>query len=149
MRGDEKAAVDEALAEMEETGRGKVASWCVQEEVLGHGAVGAFLTHCGWNSTVESICGGMAMICWPFFAEQQTNCRYLCREWGVGVEIEGEVKRDKVEAIVREVMEGKRGREMRVSAREWKERAMRAVGIGGSSLKGLERLVSFLKNGCN
>ncbi|XP_020594762.1 7-deoxyloganetin glucosyltransferase-like [Phalaenopsis equestris] len=149
VRGHEGAAADEVLVRMEEDGRGKVAAWCVQEEVLGHGAVGVFLTHCGWNSTVESICGGVPMICWPFFAEQQTNCRYVCGEWGLGVEIEGEVRREKVEGIVREVMEGEKGREMRVRAREWKERGRRAAEIGGSSSEGLERLVSFLRKRCN
>ncbi|KAI0494753.1 hypothetical protein KFK09_024896 [Dendrobium nobile] len=149
VRGEEKAAIDEVLEGVEETGRGKMARWCVQEEVLGHRAVGGFLTHCGWNSTMESICGGVGMICWPFFAEQQTNCRYVCGEWGIGAEIEGDLKRDKVEGIVREVMEGEKGKEIRVRAREWKERARRAVAIGGSSFEGLERLVSFLRNGCN
>lgn len=151
VRGDEKekGEVDEVLKGMEESGRGRVGRWCGQEEVLGHEAVGAFLTHCGWNSTVESLCGGVGMICWPFFAEQTTNCRYVCGEWGVGVEIEGEVKREKVEGIVREVMGGEKGREMRGRAKEWKETARRAVGIGGSSEEGLERLVDFLKRGCS
>ncbi|KAH0878236.1 hypothetical protein HID58_065630, partial [Brassica napus] len=69
--------------------RGMMASWCPQEKVIYHPAIGGFLTHCGWNSTLESLCGGVPMICWPFFAEQPTNCKFCCDEWGVGMEIGG------------------------------------------------------------
>lgn len=62
--------------------------------MLAHPSVGAFLTHSGWNSTVEGICGGVPMLCWPFFAEQQVNCRYACTTWGVGLEIYSDVKRE-------------------------------------------------------
>ncbi|KAL0325498.1 UNVERIFIED_CONTAM: 7-deoxyloganetin glucosyltransferase [Sesamum radiatum] len=33
------------------------------------------------------------MICWPFFAEQQTNCWYCCTKWNIGMEIDSDVKR--------------------------------------------------------
>ncbi|KAF7803731.1 7-deoxyloganetin glucosyltransferase-like [Senna tora] len=93
--------------------RGFISSWCEQEKVLNHPSIGGFLTHCGWNSMTESLCAGVPMACWPFFADQQPNCRYACREWGIGIEIENDVKREEVEKLVIELMEGEKGKQMR------------------------------------
>ncbi|KAG2636648.1 hypothetical protein PVAP13_2NG416303, partial [Panicum virgatum] len=128
---------------LEETeGRGRVTSWCPQEAVLRHEAVGAFLTHCGWNSMLESICAGVPMLCWPFAADQQTNSRMACTEWRVGVELSEDPGREEVEAAIRQVMGGGRGQELRRSAAEWKDKAALAAWPGGSSCVNLERVVS-------
>ncbi|KAG2659339.1 hypothetical protein PVAP13_1KG347100 [Panicum virgatum] len=119
-------------------GRCLLASWCEQEAVLRHEAVGVFLTHSGWNSTTESLCAGVPMLCWPFFAEQQTNCRYACAEWGVGMEVAGDVRREALEARIREAMAGDKGREMRRRAEEWKEAAVQATQPGGR-LQGVDQ----------
>ncbi|KAA8545617.1 hypothetical protein F0562_020401 [Nyssa sinensis] len=95
----------------ETKGRGLMAKWRPQEEVLNHPAIEGFLTHSGWNSTIESLCGGVPMVCWPFFAEQQTNCRFACTAWGVGMEIDNDVERNEVEKLVRELMDGEKGEE--------------------------------------
>ncbi|CAL5189413.1 unnamed protein product [Lathyrus oleraceus] len=126
---------------LEETkNRGMLSSWCPQEEVLDHSAIGGFLTHSGWNSTLESVCGGVPMICWPFFAEQQTNCRFCCHEWGIGLEIE-DAKRDKIESLVKEMVEGGKGKEMKEKALEWKKLAQNAAsGPNGSSFMNLEKM---------
>ncbi|KAF8688252.1 hypothetical protein HU200_042377 [Digitaria exilis] len=122
-------------------GRALLTTWCPQEAVIQHEAVGVFLTHSGWNSTLESLCAGVPMLSWPFFAEQQTNCRYKRTEWGVGMEIGGEVRRDEVAAIIKEAMEGEKGREMWRRAQEWKEKAVKVTRPGGPAETNLDRLI--------
>ncbi|PSR99870.1 7-deoxyloganetin glucosyltransferase [Actinidia chinensis var. chinensis] len=122
--------------------RGMLASWAPQEEVLAHSSVGGFLTHCGWNSTLESISSGVAVVCWPFFAEQQTNCWYCCGELGIGMEIDNDVKREEVERLVRELMVGEKGKEMKERAMGWKRLAEEATqSSSGSSFLNLDKLV--------
>ncbi|XP_071737708.1 7-deoxyloganetin glucosyltransferase-like [Rutidosis leptorrhynchoides] len=103
--------------------RSMFASWCPQEKVLNHPSIGGFLTHCGWNSTLESISCGIPMICWPFFAEQQTNCWYICNQWGIGIEMDDDVDRKQVEKLVKILMAEKKGEELRERARVWKKKA--------------------------
>ncbi|XP_047172009.1 linamarin synthase 1-like [Vigna umbellata] len=114
-------------------GRGFITHWCIQEQVLSHPSVGVFLTHCGWNSTLESISAGVPMMCWPFFAEQLTNCRYICTTWGIGVEINHDVKREEISTLAKEMMKGEKGMEMRQNCLELKKKAARAIQVGGSS----------------
>ncbi|XP_030528263.1 7-deoxyloganetin glucosyltransferase-like [Rhodamnia argentea] len=121
--------------------RGFISGWCPQERVLYHPSIGGFLTHCGWNSTIESLSAGVPMLCWPCFAEQQTNCKYICDDWGVGLEMNGDAKRDEVERLVRELMEGEVGKKMRSKAMEWKKLAEEAAGEEGSSSMNLDKLL--------
>ncbi|KAL6606712.1 hypothetical protein ACP70R_042365 [Stipagrostis hirtigluma subsp. patula] len=139
VRGDAAVLPPEFVAET--AGRGLMASWCPQEEVLGHPAVGAFLTHSGWNSTLEAMSGGVPVLSWPFFADQPTNCRYQCSEWGVGLEIDSNVRRDAVASLITEIMEGEQGKKMRTKAREWRDKAVEAAKPGGSSHRNFDELV--------
>ncbi|GJM86893.1 hypothetical protein PR202_ga02793 [Eleusine coracana subsp. coracana] len=140
--GEKAVLPEEFVAETKE--RGIFLSWCPQRQVLAHPSVGLFLTHSGWNSTLESMCAGVPMICWPFFAEQMTNCRYVCAKWGVGVEIDGDVRREEVARLVREAMDGEKGRDMREKAMVWKEKARAATDEAGTSSVNISRLVEFL-----
>ncbi|KAA8530838.1 hypothetical protein F0562_005538 [Nyssa sinensis] len=137
--GDSAILPEEFIEEIKD--RGLLVSWCPQEQVLSHPSVGVFLTHCGWNSILESICGGVPLICWPFFAEQQTNCRYACTEWGIGMEVNEDVKRNEIEALVKEMMEGDKGKHMREKALEWKKKAEEATDVGGSSYNNFDRFI--------
>ncbi|KAM7505336.1 hypothetical protein LguiB_004240 [Lonicera macranthoides] len=123
--------------------RGFIASWCPQEQVLNHPSIGGFFTHGGWNSIIESLSAGVPMICFPFFADQLMNCRYMCTEWEVGMEINSDLNKDEVERLVRELMEGEKGKKMKNKALGWKEIAEKATSAGGSSSTN----ESYLTNG--
>ncbi|KAM3382015.1 7-deoxyloganetin glucosyltransferase [Capsicum galapagoense] len=129
---------------IEETkNRGMLASWCSQEEVLSHPAIGGFLTHSGWNSTLESITSGVPMMCWPFFAEQQTNCWFTVSKWDIGMEIDNNVRRDEVESLVRELMVGEKGKKMKNKAMEWKILAeISAQESKGSAFENIEKVIN-------
>jgi len=122
--------------------RGLLITWTPQEKILKHPSVGGFLTHCGWNSILESIVGGVPMICWPAWAEQCTNCWFLCKHWGLGLEITN-VTREEVERLVRELMVGENGKMMKAKALEWKKVAEDAVTAPtGSSYMNFDNLIN-------
>uniref|UniRef100_A0A0E0LW82 UDP-glycosyltransferases domain-containing protein n=1 Tax=Oryza punctata TaxID=4537 RepID=A0A0E0LW82_ORYPU len=67
-------------------GRGRVVrGWAPQMEILRHGAVGAFLTHCGWNSTLEGVAAGVVLLAWPMKADQFIDARLVVDLHGAGV----------------------------------------------------------------
>ncbi|KAL6984118.1 7-deoxyloganetin glucosyltransferase [Sarracenia purpurea var. burkii] len=139
--GDGGAFPPEFEAEIRE--RGLLVSWSPQERILSHPSVGGFLTHCGWNSILESIVGGVPMICWTNIAEQPTNSWFICNHWGLGMEI-SEVEREEVERLVRELMVGESGKKMKAKAEEWKKVAEHATAVAppGSSYANFDRLVN-------
>ncbi|KAH0680169.1 hypothetical protein KY285_021197 [Solanum tuberosum] len=141
--GDSAILPHEFLAETKE--RGLLGGWCPQEQVLSHPSIGGFLTHCGWNSTFESISYGVPMLCWPFFADQQTNSWFNCNRWGIGMEIDSNVKREVIEELVRELMVGEKGKEMKENALKWKKLAEKAINSSdGSSYMNFDKLVSHV-----
>ncbi|KAL3621138.1 hypothetical protein CASFOL_036050 [Castilleja foliolosa] len=141
----------------EERTKGKgliIRGWAPQVMILDHPSVGAFVTHCGWNSTMEGICSGLPMVTWPAFAEQFYNEKLVTEVLGIGVSVgnkkylanvscEG-VRKEAVEAAVRRVMVGEEAEGMRNRAKSYKEMARKAVEEGGSSYSDLNALIDEL-----
>ncbi|XP_050364372.1 mogroside IE synthase-like [Argentina anserina] len=147
VRESEAAKVPENFIE-ETTEKGLVVSWCSQLEVLAHEAVGCFITHCGWNSTLESLSLGVPLVGIPQWTDQSTNAKYIRDVWKIGIKAqpdeEGIVRRAEVEHCISEIMEGHRGKELRKNAMKWKDLAQKAVDEGGSSDKNIDEFIETL-----
>ncbi|KAJ4756963.1 Glycosyltransferase [Rhynchospora pubera] len=114
-----------------------VPSWAPQVKVLAHMATGGFLSHCGWNSTLESVSQGVPMITWPLYAEQRMNALMLVD--GVGIALrpvareDGLVERGEVATVVKELIDGERGKVVLRKVKELQEAAISALSPQGSS----------------
>ncbi|XVF36319.1 hypothetical protein REPUB_Repub19eG0048000 [Reevesia pubescens] len=134
-----------------------IRGWAPQTMILDHPATGGFLTHCGWNSILESITLGVPMVTWPLSAEQFYNEKFVTRVLRIGVEVGVEswslaimesrsfVEEEKIEKAVNELMTGgEEAVERRKRAKEFSEAAKRAVKEGGSSSSNLIALLDEL-----
>ncbi|CAH8317172.1 unnamed protein product [Eruca vesicaria subsp. sativa] len=135
--------------ELEE--RGMFVEWCPQERVLAHPAVACFLSHCGWNSTVEALSSGVPIVCLPQWGDQVTNAVYVVDVFKAGVRLgRGEVGDEKI--VSREVVEeklleatvGEKAVELRENALRWKKEAEVSMGCGGSSDRNFGEFVDKL-----
>uniref|UniRef100_A0A5B7A6W3 Putative UDP-glucosyltransferase family 1 protein n=1 Tax=Davidia involucrata TaxID=16924 RepID=A0A5B7A6W3_DAVIN len=124
--------------------RGYIVKWAPQEEVLAHPAVGGFWTHSGWNSTLESIVTGVPMICWPYFADQQMNSRFVGEVWKLGIDMKDTCDRVIVEKMIIDLMELRRDEFMR-SADQMAKLARKSVSEGGSSYCNLDCLIEDIR----
>lgn len=125
--------------------RGCIVNWAPQKEVLAHKAVGGFFSHCGWNSTLESICEGVPLICRPGFGDQRVNTRYVCHVWRIGLALENKfLERCEIERVVRRLLLDDEGKEMRARAKELKETIALSISRGGSSYNSLNMLVALI-----
>ncbi|XP_039142582.1 scopoletin glucosyltransferase-like [Dioscorea cayenensis subsp. rotundata] len=133
-----------------------IRGWAPQLLILNHKAVGGFMTHCGWNSTLEGVCAGLPMITWPLFADQFYNEKLVVDVLKIGVAVgmkEHVLKPEdrplihgmEIERAVNCVMGvGEEAEAMRKRARELGEMAKSAVMVDGSSYTELTRLISEL-----
>ncbi|KAK3138071.1 hypothetical protein QOZ80_5AG0364040 [Eleusine coracana subsp. coracana] len=131
---------------IESSNHSKIVSWCAQGRVLSHGAVGCFVTHCGWNSVAEALAAGVPVVGYPWWSDQFTNARFVVDEYRVGVRLPKPVTRDALRACVDKVMmSGPEAAAFQVNAAAWKEEAGAAVAHGGSSDRNLEAFVADVR----
>ncbi|KAJ4812556.1 UDP-glycosyltransferase 83A1 [Rhynchospora pubera] len=138
-----KEWVDEFLETNKEKCR--IVSWAPQQQVLAHGSVACFMSHCGWNSTLEGVRNGLPFLCWPYFTDQFINQSYICNVWRNGLKMEadesGIVSRERVRDRVKELLASE---EIATRVQELKESAGRSLSIGGTTYQNFKRFVNLM-----
>jgi UDP:flavonoid glycosyltransferase YjiC (YdhE family) len=145
---EEKLSCREELEE-----RGMIVTWCSQVEVLSHPSLGCFVTHCGWNSTLESLVSGVPVVAYPHWSDQGTNAKLIQDVWKTGVRVtaneDGIVESDEIKRCLELVIGGgEEGGEMRRNAKKRRDLAREATKEGGSSYENLKSFVDEIKEGC-
>ncbi|GJM90449.1 hypothetical protein PR202_ga06730 [Eleusine coracana subsp. coracana] len=128
-------------------GRGMVVPWSPQERVLAHASTACFLTHCGWNSTLETLAAGVPVVAFPQWGDQCTDAKFLVDQLRVGVRLRAKpLGRDAVSGRPwRRSWAGQEAEEMRANARRWSAAARAAVAPGGSSDKHVQAFVDEVR----
>ncbi|KAG5095463.1 hypothetical protein JHK84_051051 [Glycine max] len=132
-------------------------NWAPQLLILDHPAIGGIVTHCGWNSILESVSAGLPMITWPMFAEQFFNEKLLVDVLKIGVPVgakenklwasmgkEEVMGREEIAKAVVQFMAKEESREVRKRARELGDASKKSIEKGGSSYHNLMQLLDEL-----
>lgn len=125
--------------------KGLVVTWCPQEKVLLHQAVACFITHCGWNSALETVVAGVPVVAYPGWTDQPTVAKFLVDVLKIGIRVKAEdevASAGEVERCIFEVTDGAEAKEMKKRALELKEAAKKVVADGGSSDQNITQFIS-------
>ena len=132
---------------------GLVVPWCDQLKVLCHPSIGGFWTHCGWNSTLESIFAGIPMLTFPLFLDQLPISRLIVEDWKIGWRVKRSkvgsemfVTKEEISELVQRFMNAESGesKELRERARGLKGIFRQAIIEGGSSYTNLDAFVESI-----
>ncbi|XP_058184825.1 UDP-glycosyltransferase 83A1-like [Rhododendron vialii] len=126
--------------------RGRMVGWAPQDKVLSHPSVACFLSHCGWNSTIEGVSNGIPFLCWPYFGDQFFNQTYICDVWKVGLwfnkDESGIIRHEEIKGKVEQLLadEALKARALRL-----KEVTAESVQEGGCSSNNFGSFIRWMK----
>ncbi|CAO2202090.1 unnamed protein product [Urochloa humidicola] len=126
-----------------------IQAWAPQSAILAHTSVGCFVTHCGWNSSLESIVNAVPMVAWPLFAEQHMNASMLDVQVGVATRIKVGPNRfkskEEIASAISHVMEGEVAERLMKRASELREKSVHVLSKVGCSTKALAQITDTWK----
>ncbi|KAI3473280.1 hypothetical protein Pfo_030572 [Paulownia fortunei] len=145
LREDTDVLPDEFKNDMKDPGL--IVSWCNQNVVISNPAIGGFVTHCGWNSILESIWCGVPMICFPFFADQPTNRKLVVDDWKIGINLcDGtSVDRKEVAEKIKQLMSGETSNGLRHEIKKIRAIVHKALAEDGSTQRNFGQFLKELR----
>ncbi|KAG7574808.1 UDP-glucuronosyl/UDP-glucosyltransferase [Arabidopsis suecica] len=150
VRASEESKLPPGFLDTVDKDKSLVLKWSPQLQVLSNKAIGCFMTHCGWNSTMEGLSLGVPMVAMPQWTDQPMNAKYIQDVWKVGVRVKAEkesgiAKREEIELSIKEVMEGEKSKEMKENAGKWRDLAVKSLSAGGSTDININAFVSKIQ----
>ncbi|XVF16739.1 hypothetical protein REPUB_Repub10bG0058100 [Reevesia pubescens] len=125
--------------------RGQMVGWAPQQKVLAHPSIACFISHCGWNSTIEGVSNGIPFLCWPYFADQFFNQSYICDYWNVGLGFDrdgrGIITREEIKNKVDQLLGNEK---YKAKALVLKETVRSSIKEKGSSNKNFKDFVEWI-----
>lgn len=129
--------------------KGLILTWCNQIGVISHPAIGGFVTHCGWNSILESVWCGIPLLTYPLLTDQFTNRKLVVDDWKIGMNLidhhDQVITRDEVAEKINGLMSGKSGNKLRKNVKEVKKTLENALATDGSSETNLNQFIRDVK----
>ncbi|XP_058739289.1 UDP-glycosyltransferase 83A1-like [Vicia villosa] len=126
--------------------KGKIVGWAPQRKILNHSSIACFISHCGWNSTIEGVHAGVPFLCWPFLADQFLNKSYICDVWKIGLELEkddkGFILRQEIKNKVDQVDDD----DIKKMCLKIKKMIIDNIEEGGHSSHNLQKFISWANN---
>nr|AYR16632.1 UDP-glucosyltransferase UGT86J1 [Polygala tenuifolia] len=127
--------------------KGLIVQWCNQVAVLSHSATGGFLSHCGWNSTLESIWCGIPLLCSPLSYDQTPNRKLIVDAWKIGLNLcqKKSIRREEAARNIQKLMHGEIADELRSNVSVMRQTMKHATVAGGSTERNLDRFINSVK----
>ncbi|CAI9777420.1 unnamed protein product [Fraxinus pennsylvanica] len=126
---------------------GRVVAWAPQQNVLSHPSVACFISHCGWNSTVEGISNGVPFLCWPYLSDQTFNQSYICDCLKIGLKLNkddsGIIRHEEISNKLEQILGDERFKEL---ASNLQSNVLNSVREGGSSYNNFKDFVAWIKD---